>query len=133
MSWVFCIEIEPCRDRIFNHEAISDLDFCCYVSVPPAVGSPNSVAGGQANEFDVGTSTQKNGKPSRIRVFRLAVDGGDKVYEGEESGKKAPRFEVNSPVQFALDRNHLYVKDTQGKTHKLPLLKTTRKEAEPPR
>ncbi len=31
------------------------------------------------------------------------------------------------------DRNHLYVKDTQGKTHKLPLLKTTRKEAEPPR
>lgn len=88
---------------------------------------------GKLTNIDVGTSTQKNGKPSRIRVFRLAVDGGDKVYEGEESGKKAPRFEVNSPVQFALDRNHLYVKDSQGKTHKLPLLKTTRKEAEPPR
>ena len=86
---------------------------------------------GKLVNIDAATSTRKNGKPLPNRIFRFAVDAGDKVYEGEESGKKAPRFEVNSPVRYAIDKDHLYIKDAQGKTHKLSLLKTTRKEAEP--
>ena len=86
---------------------------------------------GKLVNVDAGTLTRKNGKPSPVRIFRLAVDAGDKVYEGEESGKKAPRVEVNSPIQYAIDKDHLYIKDAQGKTHKLSLLKTTRKEGEP--
>ena len=86
---------------------------------------------GKLVNLDAGALTQKNGKPSPIKMFRFAVDAGDKVYEGEESGKKAPHVEVNSPIQYAIDKDHLYIKDAQGKTHKLSLLKTTRKEGEP--
>ena len=81
--------------------------------------------------LDVATSPLKNGKPAPIRIFRFAVDAGDRVYEGEEPDKKAPPFEVNSLVQFAIDKDHLYIKDNRGKIHKLPLLKTTLKEATP--
>jgi hypothetical protein len=84
---------------------------------------------GKLVNVDAATSTKpKNGKPFSIRIFRLAVEDSDRVYEGEISGKKAPRVEVNDFVQFATDKDHLYIKDLQGKTEKLTLLKTTRKE-----
>jgi hypothetical protein len=82
--------------------------------------------------MNVSTAQQKNGKPAPDKVFTYSVDGGDKVYEAQEVAKKAPRVEVNSPVSYSVSKDRLLVRDEQGKTHKLALVKTTRKEPPPP-
>jgi hypothetical protein len=66
---------------------------------------------------------------TRIRtVFTFSVDGGDKVYEAQEKGKRAPHVEVNSPIPYSVTKDYLFVRDADGKVHKLALIKTTRKE-----
>lgn len=66
---------------------------------------------------------------TKIRhVFTFVVDGGEKVYEATEIGTKAPHVEVNAPITFSVSKDNLFVKDTDGKVHKLALIKTTRKE-----
>jgi hypothetical protein len=64
-------------------------------------------------------------------VFTYTVDGGDRVYDGREIGRRNAtpiHVEVNAPVQYAVDKDHLYIKDSDGKSHKLGLIQTTRKE-----
>jgi hypothetical protein len=64
-------------------------------------------------------------------VFTYTVDGGDRVYDGQEIGRRNATLihvEVNAPVQYAVDKDHLYIKDSDGKSHKLDLIRTTRKE-----
>src|SRR3984893_2484176 len=120
------------RDRIpIMRRSVSGIICAGVVLFPWLAVARTEWREGKLVNIDAATSTRKNGKPLPNRIFRFAVDAGDKVYEGEESGKTAPRVEVNSPVGYAIDKDHLYIKDAQGKTHKLALLKTTRKEAEP--
>jgi hypothetical protein len=63
--------------------------------------------------------------------FHVPIDAGDKVYQAEEVGRrnaKAIRVDVNGPVDYRLDKDHLYIRDPDGKSHKLDLIKTTRRE-----
>jgi hypothetical protein len=63
-----------------------------------------------------------------LTVYTYSVDGGEKVYEAKEALKQAPHVEVNSSIQYSVSKDYLYVKDSNGKVHKLALVKTTRKE-----
>jgi hypothetical protein len=60
-------------------------------------------------------------------IFTYSIDGGDKIYEAEEVSRKAPRVEVNADIQYTVSKDSMSVKDLDGATHKLKLLKTTRK------
>lgn len=95
---------------------------------------------GKLINLDVGSFTRTTSSPyvnhgqiitHRDRVFTYSVDGGDKIYEAEEVGgpsAKAIHVDVNGPVEYWIDKDHLYIKDQDGKSHKLDLVKTTRKE-----
>jgi hypothetical protein len=57
-----------------------------------------------------------------------SVDGGDNVYEAQEVARKAPHVEVNSSIEYSVSKDYLQVRDSDGKMHKLALVKTTRKQ-----
>ena len=83
--------------------------------------------------FDLlhGSNGPRASGSQRRRVFTYSIDAGDKVYQAEEVGRrnaKAIRVDVNGPVDYRLDKDHLYIRDPDGKSHKLDLIKTTRKE-----
>jgi hypothetical protein len=61
------------------------------------------------------------------KVYTYSVDGGDKVYEAQEVGRKAPHVEVNSSIGYWVSKDYLRVRDSDGRVHKLALVKTTRK------
>jgi hypothetical protein len=50
------------------------------------------------------------------------------VYEAQEVGRKAPHVEVNSSMEYSVSKDYLRVRDSDGKVHKLALVKTTRKQ-----
>ncbi len=76
----------------------------------------------------VGSQTSiKHGKSKAHRTFTFTVDGGDRTYDGVEVGKTL-HLEVNAPVEYATEKDHLYLKDPAGKSHKLDLVKTTRNQ-----
>ena len=83
---------------------------------------------GKLVDLAISETPMKDGKPAKRKIFTFKVDGGDKVYEAQEVGTKPPRVEVNAPIQFAIHKDSLFVKDSNGKLQKLALLKTTRKE-----
>jgi hypothetical protein len=91
---------------------------------------------GKLLNLDIGLQSRVHGFDGDIStavrsVFTYTVDGGDRVYDGREFGgrnAKSIHVEVNAPVQFAVDKDHLYIKDSDGKSHKLNLIRTTRKE-----
>ena len=87
---------------------------------------------GKLVNLDVGSQSTVKGvngivKTRVRRVFTYTVDGGDKIYDGVEVGKPL-QVEVNGMVEYAVQKDHLYLKDSEGKSHKLDLVKTTRKE-----
>ena len=65
-------------------------------------------------------------------VFTYLIGAGNRTYEGREASAKPNakplRIEANGPVEYALDKDHLYLKDSGGKTHRVRLIRTTRKE-----
>lgn len=91
---------------------------------------------GKLTNLDVGSHPRTltyNGQliTHHDRVFTYSVDAGDRIYQGEEVGgpsAKPTHVVVNGPVEYRLDKDHLYIKDSDGKSHKLDLIKTTRKE-----
>jgi hypothetical protein len=62
------------------------------------------------------------------KVFTFTVDSGDRIYEAQEISRKAPRVEVNAPIQYSGSKDYLFIKDVDGKVHKLAIIKVTRKE-----
>ncbi len=93
---------------------------------------------GKVVNVDVGGYSKTFGVNGQImtkhrRIFTYSVDGGDKIYEAQEVGRgnaKAIRgVEVNGTVEYDFDKDHFYLRDSDGKTHKLDLVKTTRKES----
>jgi hypothetical protein len=63
-----------------------------------------------------------------LTVYTFSVDAGDKIFEAKETARRAPHVEVNSPIQYSVTKDYLFVKDADGKIHKLALVKTTRKK-----
>ena len=91
---------------------------------------------GTLSNVDVGNDAVTAGKHGKIktkqlRIFTYRVDSEEKVYEGQEiRSAKTPGIsglEVNGDVFYDVDKGHLYLRDSEGKAHKLDLLKTTRK------
>jgi hypothetical protein len=82
---------------------------------------------GKLLDVTINMTPLPNGKPAPRKVYTYSVDGGDKIYEAQEVGRKAPHVEVNSPIPYSVSKDYLLVKDSDGKVHKLALVKTTRK------
>jgi hypothetical protein len=58
------------------------------------------------------------------------IDAGEYIYksqEGRRSKDKTPPLTVNGPVQFATEKDHVYIKDEDGKEHDTKLIKKTLK------
>ena len=97
---------------------------------------PSESKHGKLLNLDIGSQSKVPGVngivTTRIsRVFTYSVDGGDRVYDGQEVSRrdgKPIRIEVNRPVEYAIDRDHLYLKDSDGKSHRLDLVRTTSKQ-----
>jgi hypothetical protein len=89
---------------------------------------------GKLLKLDIGSQSKVAGVNGIIGtavrlVFTYTVDGGDRVYDGRITGRRDEiHIEVNAPLQYAVDKDHLYIKDSDGKSHKLNLIRTTRKE-----
>jgi hypothetical protein len=88
-------------------------------------------------KIDIGTQPKVVGVNGIVgtqvwHVFTYSVEGGDRIYEGQEESAKPKakpiQIEVNGPVDYALDKDHLYLKDSEGKIHTVQLIRTTRKE-----
>lgn len=96
---------------------------------------PSEWKQGKLLNLDIGSQSKVAGVDGIVttrvrRVFTYSVDGGDRIFDGQEvSGKdgKPIHIEVNGPVEYAIDKDHLYLKDSDGKSHKLDLVRTTRK------
>lgn len=67
---------------------------------------------------------------SRINEIYL-IDAGEYIYESKEASRssrdKTPPFTVNGPVQFAIEKDHVYIKDEAGKEHDTKLIRKTLK------
>ena len=59
------------------------------------------------------------------------VDGGDKIYAISRLLKyrwnKEANVTVNGPVKFAIEGNHMYLLDDDGREHKAKIIKKTLK------
>jgi hypothetical protein len=97
------------------------------LALAAGVASPADWKRGKLVDLAVNIPTLPNGKPAPRKVYIYSVDGGEKVYQGSEEGRKAPRVEVNSPIAYSVSKDYLLIRDSDGKTHKLALMKTTRK------
>jgi hypothetical protein len=82
----------------------------------------------------VQTYSQSNGTGQTWNhaVSDLAIDAGDRVYfaRGVASFRwsKIPRVTENAPIQFRIDKDHLFIIDDKGKEIKLSLVKTRMKD-----
>ena len=66
---------------------------------------------------------------SRVNQTYL-IDAGEYSYASQDvrrSKDKTPPFTLNGPVQFAIEKDHLYIKDEDGKEHDTKLIKKTLK------
>lgn len=74
------------------------------------------------------TSSTRNHPNIELRDWTYTIDAGERVYEAEGGPDRPIRVEVNGPVTFSIEKDHLYIKDAEGHRFKLDLLKTTRKK-----
>jgi hypothetical protein len=101
---------------------------CCFLSCTFALvlAAKDPAEWMTGKLIDLSTASESNTRI--LTVFTFSVDGGDKIFEGKETTKRAPHVEVNSPIQYSVMKDYLFVKDADGKVHRLALVKTTRKE-----
>ncbi len=109
---------------------------CCLLLLFTFAGlakDPTEWKSGKLLDLSSGTETRVAGVngvvSTRLRkIFTYRVDAGERVYEAQEVGRRVPRVEVNAPIPYSVSKDYLFVKDGDGKVHKLALMKTTRKE-----
>lgn len=68
--------------------------------------------------------------PRRRVSETYVIDAGEYVYESQEirrSRDRTPPLTVNARVQFAIAKDHVYIKDEEGKEHDTKLIKKTLK------
>jgi hypothetical protein len=71
----------------------------------------------------------RTGAWSRINETYL-IDAGEYIYASQDvrsSKDKTPLLTVKGPVQFAIEKDHVYIKDEDGKEHDTKLIKKTLK------
>lgn len=71
----------------------------------------------------------RTGAGSRINETYL-IDAGEYIYASHDvrrSKDKTPPLTINGPVQFAIEKDHVYIKDEDGKEHDTKLIKKTPK------
>ena len=64
---------------------------------------------------------------TRINFWSYTLDAGDRVYVGEHRSRKPIQMEVNGPIQFAVEKDHIFVLDHERKEFRLNIIKTTLK------
>ena len=99
---------------------------------------PENWKQGKLINVDVGSYTKTTSSPyvnngqvftHRRRVFTYSIDAGDKIYQAEtDIAPTSIPVDVNGPVEFRIDKDHLYIKGPDSKGRRLDLVKTTRKE-----
>ena len=74
------------------------------------------------------------GRITETRAVRVAwtyvIDAGEYLYESQEIRKsrdRTPPLTVNGPVQFVIEKDHVYIRDEEGKEHDTKLVKKTLK------
>lgn len=63
----------------------------------------------------------------RLRGFEMyVIEAGEYIYESREVRMSpTPLLTVNGPVLFAIEKDHVYIKDEKGKEHNTDLIKKT--------
>ena len=112
------------------------LGLLALIAMVLSAKDPTQWTQGKLLNLDVGSQSKVGGVNGVYgtkvrRVFTYTVDGGKRIYDGQEvsgqNGKPIGGVEVNGPVEYATDKDHLYLRDSDGKSHKLDLIRTTRK------
>jgi hypothetical protein len=90
---------------------------------------------GNANVYGDSATYNSNSSTSRQARYGLeeveVVDGGDKIYVISRllryRWNKEANVTVNAPVKFAIEGNHIYLLDDDGREHKAKIIKKTLK------
>src|ERR1700693_775714 len=94
------------------------------------VGSINNASG---NATTTGNTTAGQVSGSTTAVYRVyetyEIEAGDYVYVCQEHIRwrwsKPAMLTVNGPVQFAIEKNHVYIKSEDGSEHDTTIIKKT--------
>ena len=82
------------------------------------------------NRADAGTRSITRRLYVVLVAWTYLIDAGEYLYESQEIRKSkdsTPLLTVNGPVQFAIEKDHVYIKDEEGKEHDTKLIKKTLK------
>jgi len=99
-------------------------------------GSVGSASGSATSAGDT-TYGHASGRSTAVyRVYETyTIEAGDYVYVCRERLKwkwsKPAMLTVNGPVQFAIEKDHLYIKGEEGSEHDTKILKKVLKTAKP--
>ena len=81
--------------------------------------SVNSVASVQGVNGIINTA--------RVNFWSYTLDAGDRVYVGERRSRKPVQLEINGPIQFAVEKDHIFILDHERRELRLNIIKTTLK------
>ena len=87
-----------------------------------------------------GSTTYGNATGSSIAVYKVyetyTIEAGDYVYVCQERIKwkwsKPALLTVNGPVQFAMEKDRIYIKSEDGSEHETKIIKKILKTQQPP-
>ena len=82
------------------------------------------------------TSGSVSGTSTAVyRVSTYVIEAGDYIYQCQEHLKwkwsKPAQLTVNAPVQFAIEKDRLYIKSEDGSEHETKIIKMTLKPKQP--
>lgn len=76
----------------------------------------------------VAVDTDGMSRRSSTTVITYRVEGGERVYSGMAMAKNLFKgVSLNAALEYAVDKAHLYIRDSFGKIHKLDLVKVSKK------
>lgn len=92
--------------------------------------SPTEWKQGKVVDFTTGTVSRvvrgnEHISTKNQKQFTISVDGGDQIYAAEEVTRRMPHVQSDSQIKYAVSKNYLYVRELDGKVHKLALIRTT--------
>ena len=99
-----------------------------------------SVGNASGTATTSGDTTYANASGSSIPVYRVyetyAIESSDFIYVCEErirwKWSKPADLTVNGPVQFAIEKDHLFIKGDDGKEHETKIVKKILKQQQAP-
>ncbi|MGC9951420.1 MAG: hypothetical protein ABSF64_34115 [Bryobacteraceae bacterium] len=116
------------------------MTFARWASFALALSLVTASAGGKSRTWQTGTLMDVsvnsvdsvhgvNGiiNTTGINFWSYTPDAGDRVYVGEQRSRKPIQLEVNAPVQFAVEKDHVFILDHERKEFRLNIIKTTLK------